>query len=40
MDSTSIKNSLAEKSIVLIDVRNPDEVESAGKIPGSHQVPW
>jgi rhodanese-related sulfurtransferase len=40
MDFEAVKKGLEEKSFVLIDVRNPDEVESAGNIPGSKQIPW
>ena len=40
MEFAEVKSRLDDKSIVLIDVRNPDEVESMGKIPGSNQVPW
>ncbi len=29
-----MKKGLEEKEIILIDVRNPDEVASMGKIPG------
>ena len=40
MEFAEIKIRLEDSSIVLIDVRNPDEVESMGKIPGSNLVPW
>lgn len=39
MDFVGVKNGLASKTITLIDVRNTDEVASAGKIPGSHNIP-
>ena len=40
MEFEAVKKGLEEKSLLLIDVRNPDEVEAAGKIPGSKQIPW
>ncbi len=34
MEFSEVKKGLEEKEIILIDVRNPDEVASMGKIPG------
>ena len=39
MDFDGVKQGLEESSIVLIDVRNPDEVRNLGRIPGSHNLP-
>lgn len=39
MDFNAVKSGIEAKSFVLIDVRNTDEVKSAGKIPQSHVVP-
>ena len=39
MEFESVKAGLADKSLVLIDVRNPDELEKHGKIPGSINIP-
>ena len=39
MEFESVKAGLADKSLVLIDVRNPDEIEKHGKIPGSINIP-
>merc|ERR1739838_773848 len=35
----TVKNALAENRIILIDVRNPSEVSTEGKIPGSYNIP-
>ena len=34
-----VKEGLASKSLILIDVRNPDELVEHGKIPGSINIP-
>ena len=39
MDFSEVKQGLEAGSILLIDVRNPDEVRNLGKIPGSHNIP-
>ena len=35
MDFAQVKKGHEENQIVLVDVRNPDEVKSMGKIPGT-----
>ena len=39
MEFEDVKEGLANKSLVLIDVRNPDELVKHGKIPGSINIP-
>ena len=39
MDFSDVRQGLAENSILLIDVRNVEEVKSAGRIPGSYNIP-
>ena len=39
MEYEEVKAALADKSLMLIDVRNPDELEKHGKIPGSINIP-
>ena len=39
MQFSEVKQGLEEKSILLIDVRNPDEIRNMGRIPGSHNIP-
>jgi rhodanese-related sulfurtransferase len=39
MDFSQVQEGLAENSIFLIDVRNRDEVQKLGKIPGSQNLP-
>ena len=39
MDFNAVKEGLSGGKITLIDVRNPGELESDGKIPGSFNVP-
>ena len=39
MDFEGVKNALANNEITLIDVRNPGELQTDGKIPNSHNVP-
>ena len=39
MDFDSVQSGLASKSFVMIDVRNPGELLTDGKIPGSHNIP-
>ena len=39
MEYEDVKSGLADKSIALIDVRNPDELVKHGKIPGSINIP-
>ena len=39
MEYADVKSGLADKSIALIDVRNPDELVKHGKIPGSINIP-
>ena len=39
MEYEDVKSGLADKSLALIDVRNPDELVKHGKIPGSINIP-
>ena len=39
MEYEDVKSGLADKSLALIDVRNPDELGKHGKIPGSINIP-
>ena len=39
MDFDSVKTGLASNSFTLIDVRNAGELQTDGKIPGSHNIP-
>ena len=39
MEFAEVRDGLKEKSFVLVDVRNPEELQAAGKIPGSVNVP-
>ena len=39
MKFENVKSGLSDKSLILIDVRNPDELEKHGKIPGSINIP-
>ena len=39
MEFEDVKKGLSEKTLVLIDVRNPDELVKHGKIPGSINIP-
>ena len=39
MEYEDVKAGLADKSLILVDVRNPDELEKHGKIPGSINIP-
>ena len=39
MNFESVKVALAGKEITLIDVRNPGELQTDGKIPNSHSIP-
>ena len=39
MEFEDVKAGLGDKSLVLIDVRNPDEIQQHGKIPGSINIP-
>ncbi len=39
MEFSEVKQGLEANSILLIDVRNPDEVQNLGRIPGSHNIP-
>ena len=39
MEFENVKSGLSDKSLILIDVRNPDELEKHGKIPGSINIP-
>jgi 3-mercaptopyruvate sulfurtransferase SseA len=39
MDFSDVKQGLESNAILLIDVRNPEEVRTSGKIPGSHNIP-
>ena len=39
MQFAEVKLGLEEKSILLIDVRNPDEIRNMGRIPGSLNIP-
>ena len=39
MEFENVKAGLADKTLLLIDVRNPDELEKHGKIPGSINIP-
>ena len=39
MDFSDVRQGLAENNILLIDVRNVEEVRSAGRIPGSYNIP-
>jgi len=39
MDFSQIKKGLDEKAFLLVDVRNQDELQAVGKIPGSVNIP-
>ena len=39
MQYEDVKEGLENKSLLLIDVREPDELEKFGKIPGSINIP-
>jgi 3-mercaptopyruvate sulfurtransferase SseA len=39
MEFAEVKQGLEANAIVLIDVRNADEIRNSGKIPGSHNIP-
>ena len=39
MEFFQVKKGLEEKTFVLVDVRNQDELQSVGKIPGSINIP-
>jgi len=39
MEFSQVKKGLEEKAFVLVDVRNQDELQSVGKIPGSINIP-
>ena len=39
MEFDNVKAGLSDKSLVLIDVRNPDGIQEHGKIPGSINIP-
>lgn len=39
MEFSEVKQGLEANSILLIDVRNPDEVQNLGRIPGSYNIP-
>ena len=39
MEYKDVKEGLENKSLLLIDVRKPDELEKLGKIPGSINIP-
>ena len=39
LDFDDVQKGLEDNSIVLIDVRNRDEVQTLGKIPTSHNLP-
>ena len=39
MDFEAVKSGIDSKSIILIDVRNPGELQTDGKIPGSYNIP-
>ena len=38
-DFDDVQKGLEDNSIVLVDVRNRDEVQTLGKIPTSHNLP-
>ena len=39
MDFAEVKQGVEKKTILLIDVRNVDEIKKDGKIPGTHNIP-
>ena len=39
MEFEDVNAGLGDKSLLLIDVRNPDEIQQHGKIPGSINIP-
>ena len=39
MDYKEVRTGLEDKSLTLLDVRNPDELTKNGKIPGSINIP-
>ena len=39
MDYKEVRTGLEDKSLTLLDVRNPDELRKNGKIPGSTNIP-
>jgi 3-mercaptopyruvate sulfurtransferase SseA len=39
MEYEDVKKGLEEHSFLLIDVRNPEELQKNGKIPGSINIP-
>lgn len=39
MDFQQVAKGLEAKTILLVDVRNPDELTNVGKIPGSVNLP-
>ena len=39
MDYKEVRTGLEDKSLTLLDVRNPDELTKNGKIPGSTNIP-
>ena len=38
MDFSQVKKGLEENQIILVDVRNLDEIKSMGKIPGENSL--
>ena len=39
MDYEDVKKGLEEHTFLLIDVRNPEELQTHGRIPGSFNIP-